>query len=1030
MAARGSDPVRRRRPAARPDPRSSERGQQPADAGPAASGFVALAGLAVTAPGPHEQPDPLAVGLRALSPRPKLLVGSAADQAEVEADAMADAAVSRMPAPERPDVLGALRRTPASPAPPTGTGAAIGLAGGEVDSHTEQALSAARTSGAGLAPALRREYEDAFDNAGLRLDADFSAVRVHSGPASARLNSALGARAFTLGSDIYFGDRVPGSASADDRHLMAHELAHTLQDGGTAHRQVLRRLAVQIIPSWESAGTATTSDAVMLPDMEEEPDTAAPGDAHPGEAVIGEAMLPEYAATDPHAAPALELIIESVAIVGRPTTLFTGSMGDHMTAFVISRKGVENAVFNQPFTVAVSELDEMAGDLRKLPGWNLVDSLKPVEVEEEEPVIGTEVAVGLGATSAAGESIGSAPGDSPAITGEPDLDDDEHPAVEAGPYQRASHYARFRAAELNLTHCRLLLDAADTDDLKVLRLQDYIAAYLELRELIPLSASNWKGANRGKGGTGDGETGLEGFLAEPRTQRKGHLRRDFLSTIATYRMAQAAIEPNKDALAILMPGLDHALSADERTELMARQHVQTVLSNFPQNFPGLADDISLAEGGKPAGKADDPDGARDQAADFTTILNHLTRIVRMRYAEAAQREYTHQMEVARLCRDSGDVEQARTAEADAVALTAYLPKSAPARMKASTLTEEDKAKGRVDKRERDSSSDDDEGVDELIRGLSAEQARKVFTGRDGFTKRKTDPPNPLPKSDLAVQILLDDAGAVRGAKVGRQGRYTKGAHTIPWIQWVIWLNTDIVGKQPAAALADFTTTTVPAIRSKLASDDAATSTASPVVPPELAAALATPTGALPPEPIGIDIDIDIAVGESEEAEEQPPVSVPLVELQLAIADMLDEITDAADSSVLDATDTGGKGEHYHRVELAAYERNERAFSPEELMAHILALCDVGEAEPALARRTVKKVLIGAAKDYSKAYAASLLSGYDVDDPNDLDDLAEQASLGKGGEYKQEESEAESESESDPDDRKPPTKRKKKGTKGK
>lgn len=61
--------------------------------------------------------------------------------------------------------------------------------------------------------------------------ADFSAVRVHQDSAAA---AGVGAQAFTQGADIHFapGQYNPGSASG--RELIGHELAHVVQQGGSA----------------------------------------------------------------------------------------------------------------------------------------------------------------------------------------------------------------------------------------------------------------------------------------------------------------------------------------------------------------------------------------------------------------------------------------------------------------------------------------------------------------------------------------------------------------------------------------------------------------------------------------------------------------------------------------------------------------------------------------------------------------------------------------------------------------------------
>ncbi|MEO5993516.1 MAG: DUF4157 domain-containing protein [Arthrobacter sp.] len=58
---------------------------------------------------------------------------------------------------------------------------------------------------------------------------DFSHVRIHTDDAAARAVSNIGARAFTIGSDIYFGPGQHHPGSASGMSLLAHEVAHTLQ---------------------------------------------------------------------------------------------------------------------------------------------------------------------------------------------------------------------------------------------------------------------------------------------------------------------------------------------------------------------------------------------------------------------------------------------------------------------------------------------------------------------------------------------------------------------------------------------------------------------------------------------------------------------------------------------------------------------------------------------------------------------------------------------------------------------------------
>jgi hypothetical protein len=61
---------------------------------------------------------------------------------------------------------------------------------------------------------------------------DFSGVRVHTGTKAASVATELNARAFTVGRDIAFGagEYQPGTPIGDA--LIAHELAHVVQQGG------------------------------------------------------------------------------------------------------------------------------------------------------------------------------------------------------------------------------------------------------------------------------------------------------------------------------------------------------------------------------------------------------------------------------------------------------------------------------------------------------------------------------------------------------------------------------------------------------------------------------------------------------------------------------------------------------------------------------------------------------------------------------------------------------------------------------
>jgi Domain of unknown function (DUF4157) len=156
----------------------------------------------------------------------RLEVGASDDPYEREADQVARQVVESLrsglagvPGTGREDddqsVQRIMRRSP------------VGAAGGALDPETESAISSARGGGTPLAGSARQSMEQAFGGA------DFGDVRLHSGAGAASLNRAVSAEAFTIGSDIFFSGPVP-DASPKGQELLAHELTHTIQQGGAS----------------------------------------------------------------------------------------------------------------------------------------------------------------------------------------------------------------------------------------------------------------------------------------------------------------------------------------------------------------------------------------------------------------------------------------------------------------------------------------------------------------------------------------------------------------------------------------------------------------------------------------------------------------------------------------------------------------------------------------------------------------------------------------------------------------------------
>ena len=199
----------------------------------------------------QKEPDHQRVAPQAARPtarpllRRKLIVGSAHDPAEQEADLVAEQVLEAL---NHGDATA--RRSPAGGVAPRIRRAAapgIGLEGGTVDQNFERQLSSARGSGRPLDRGTQSSMESAFG-------ADFSGVRIHDGSQSTDLNRQVSAKAFTLGSDIFFSGKAPSGSSKEGQHLLAHELTHTLQQGGGARlSRTIRRSPLRTDgPRWSS----------------------------------------------------------------------------------------------------------------------------------------------------------------------------------------------------------------------------------------------------------------------------------------------------------------------------------------------------------------------------------------------------------------------------------------------------------------------------------------------------------------------------------------------------------------------------------------------------------------------------------------------------------------------------------------------------------------------------------------------------------------------------------------------------------
>ncbi len=139
----------------------------------------------------------------------KLTVGPAHDAYEQEADRVADS-IMRMPMPAietgEQDIAASIQRI-------------TGDDGGGFDPGPD--FKAQQSGGQPLSSSTRDFMEARFGT-------DFSGVRLHTGSAAQTSANQIQARAYTVGTHITLGH----GASENDKHLMAHELTHVVQQGG------------------------------------------------------------------------------------------------------------------------------------------------------------------------------------------------------------------------------------------------------------------------------------------------------------------------------------------------------------------------------------------------------------------------------------------------------------------------------------------------------------------------------------------------------------------------------------------------------------------------------------------------------------------------------------------------------------------------------------------------------------------------------------------------------------------------------
>jgi hypothetical protein len=105
----------------------------------------------------------------------------------------------------------------------------------EVSSELASRLQLTKGRGNPLSENVNREM-------GQKIGGEFNNVRIHTDSNAIQMNKELGAKAFTHGNDIYFNNGQYNPSNSSGKSLLAHELTHTIQQGGSPALALRRKL--------------------------------------------------------------------------------------------------------------------------------------------------------------------------------------------------------------------------------------------------------------------------------------------------------------------------------------------------------------------------------------------------------------------------------------------------------------------------------------------------------------------------------------------------------------------------------------------------------------------------------------------------------------------------------------------------------------------------------------------------------------------------------------------------------------------
>ncbi len=129
-------------------------------------------------------------------------------------------------------------------------------------STVENSLNSSKGGGAPMSQNTQSQMESGFG-------ADFSGVRIHTNNSAEEMSQNLNAQAFTHGNDIYFNSGKYNPDTSQGKHLLAHELTHTIQQG-SSKVQTSRIQKMSIGSGSPPASWVTRYNASVIPAADRE----------------------------------------------------------------------------------------------------------------------------------------------------------------------------------------------------------------------------------------------------------------------------------------------------------------------------------------------------------------------------------------------------------------------------------------------------------------------------------------------------------------------------------------------------------------------------------------------------------------------------------------------------------------------------------------------------------------------------------------------------------------------------------------